>query len=63
MRLPARVIGALLVVSLAGCEAAPVQGRFHRGLAWIEFRADSTVLHGELGDAARVEFDRDDAAN
>ena len=54
---------ALLVPGLAGCGgSSPVQGRYSRGLAWIEFRANGTVVHGELGDTARVEIDGDDPA-
>ena len=52
----------LAVVALAGCGESPLQGRYARGLSWIEFMADGTVVHGELGDTARVEIDRDDPA-
>jgi hypothetical protein len=54
--------GALLL-ALAGCAGPPpLQGRYSRGTAWIEFRSDGTVQHGELGDTARVEIDRDNPA-
>ena len=53
---------ALLVIGLTGCGGSPVQGRYARGLAWIDFKANGTVQHGELGDMARVEIDRDDPA-
>jgi hypothetical protein len=52
----------LLVLLAAGCGRAPLEGRYQRGLAWIEFRADGTVVHGELGDRARVEFDDKDTS-
>lgn len=52
----------LLVAAMVGCSGSPLEGRYARGMAWIEFRADGTVQHGELGDTARVEIDRDDPA-
>jgi hypothetical protein len=46
------LIGSLLVLPL-GCSRSTVQGRYQRGLAWIEFRADGSVVHGETRDVAR----------
>ena len=53
------LIGCLLVLP-AGCSRSTVQGRYQRGLAWIEFRADGSVVHGETRDVAqyRVESSR-----
>jgi hypothetical protein len=63
MTAPARWLTAVFLASaVAGCGGSPPQGRYHRGTAWIEFRSNSTVVHGELGDSARVEFDKDDPA-
>ena len=58
-----RLTGALLLVVLAaGCGRSPLESRYQRGVAWFEFRADGTVVHGELGDRARVEFDDGDGS-
>jgi hypothetical protein len=65
-RTPPRTGGGavvVLVAGLAGCGgASPVQGRYARDPASIEFRSDRTVQHGGLGDTARVEIDGHDSA-
>lgn len=47
------LIGSLVLILPLGCSRSPVQGRYHRGLAWIEFRSDGSVVHGETQDVAR----------
>jgi hypothetical protein len=42
----------LLILPL-GCSRSPVQGRYQRGAAWIEFRPDGSVMHGETRDVAQ----------
>ena len=43
---------AAIVLVLAACEKSPIQGRYIKGLAWLEFR-NGVVVHGELGDSVR----------
>jgi hypothetical protein len=51
----------LLTLVAAGCgEGLPVQGRYYKGLNWIEFGANGQVRHGELGDTARFRVDTQD---
>jgi hypothetical protein len=42
----------LLILALA-CSRSPVQGRYYRGAAWLEFRPDGSVVHGETRDVAQ----------
>ena len=51
----------LLTIFAAGCgERLPVEGRYYKGLNWIEFGANGQVRHGELGDTARFRVDTQD---
>ena len=43
----------LLALTLAGCEKAPLRGRYYQKGQWIEFRPDGFVIDGFSGDAIR----------
>lgn len=47
------LICSQLAILAIGCSQSPVQGRYERGLAWIDFRRDGSVVHGETRDAGR----------
>ena len=56
---PAAAVTCLLfaAATLACSEPSPVQGRFYKGLGWIEFAADGRVKHGEFGDIGRYRIE------
>ena len=59
-RITALIIALLAIFAAACGESVPVQGRYYKGLNWIEFGAKGQVRHGELGDTARFRLDPQD---